>query len=136
MAKLRVIRNPEWINSARKIRVYLDGQKIGTILNGEIKEFDVPAGQHILQVKIDWCGSNALACMITEKRVETVTISSGFKSGLYLLSGLSGLIAIHFVLKIGFGIDLLILFAIPAAFTLIYFLTIGRNKYLQIRKDS
>jgi len=133
MAKIRVIRIPEWINSKRKIRVYLDGQKIGTILNGEIKEFDVPIGQHKLQAKIDWCGSKELSCTINENKINTVTIS-GFKSGINLIYSLSGIIAFHFILKLVFDIDVFIFFAIPLVIVIIYYLTIGRNSYLQIQK--
>jgi hypothetical protein len=135
MAKIKVVRTPEWVNSARKFRVYLDGQKIGTISNGEIKEFDVPIGQHKLQAKIDWCGSNKLPCTIKENKIDTVTVS-GFKSGIYLFYVLGGLFGLHFIFKFVFDIDFLILLAIPAVFIIIYYLTIGRNSYLQIKKDD
>ena len=136
MAKIKIKRTNELNNRARQIGVYLDNCKIGTILNGETKEFDVPSGQHTVRAKIDWCGSRNLTCQISEDEIKTVTISS-FKYGNYLMTGFAGLAALYFILKIVFNIQFfrIYLFIIMLLWLLItYYLTVGRNSYLQIKE--
>lgn len=41
----------------RRYRVVLDGSDVGLIGRGERLRFEVPAGRHQLQLKIDWCAS-------------------------------------------------------------------------------
>ena len=60
MSKLIIKRVSEWKNKMRDIRIYLDGNKIGTIRNGEIKGFEIEPGQHSLKAKIDRCGSKTI----------------------------------------------------------------------------
>lgn len=138
MAKIKIKRANEWDNRVRQIGVYLDNQKIGTILNGETKEFDIPSGQHTFRAKIDWCGCKDLTCQINETEVKTVTISS-FKYGNYLMPGFAGLTAMFFTLKIIFNIqfvNIFLVFALPLLLLVTYYLTVGRNSYLQIKENQ
>ncbi len=80
MAKLKITRTSEWHNRMREIGIYLDWQKLGTIANGETKEFDIPAGNHKLKAKIDWCGSRELILSVSDHETKNVTLS-GFKQG-------------------------------------------------------
>jgi hypothetical protein len=135
MAKIKIARTCEWNNRAREIGVYLDKRKIGTISNGETKEFEVPTGQHKLSAKIDWCGSQELSCMINETETKTVTIS-GFKFTKFFIPIFGSLIPIHLILNGLFKITFIIWLIIPACLILAYYLTLGRNYYLVIREDS
>jgi hypothetical protein len=60
MALLQITREDEYMNRLRNISIYLDGLKLGTIKNGEIKDFEIAAGDHFIKAKIDWCGSNTI----------------------------------------------------------------------------
>src|SRR5581483_828499 len=60
MAKIRIHREGAWADWLRSYKVVIDGQTLGTISNGKTVEFDVPDGQHELQLKIDWCSSRPL----------------------------------------------------------------------------
>jgi len=130
MTKLKIIRTSELSNMGREFGVYLDGQKIGTISNGEIKEFDVPAGRHQLQAKIDWCSSNDLDFKLNEDEIVSFTIS-GNKYANYPLLFMGVLLILIFTFKIKF----LVWVCIPLICMSIYFLTIGRNQYLKIRES-
>lgn len=70
MPTIELTRISEYANRVRKIKVLLDGRKIGTISNGETKVFDVPEGEHNLQVKIDWLVSNAVEFEANEQEVK------------------------------------------------------------------
>jgi len=136
MAKIRIKRTNEWNNRFRQIGVYLDNQKIGSILNGETKEFDIPSGQHTVRAKIDWCGSKDLTCQINENEIKTVTISS-FKFGNYLMPGFAGLMVLYLILKkfVDSQItDILLVITVPILLLAAYNLTVGRSSYLQIKE--
>jgi len=59
MIKLK--RDSGWADRARAYKVVLDDEVIGSIKNGEEKEFDVHVGRHELFLKIDWCSSNSIS---------------------------------------------------------------------------
>ena len=50
-------RKSQWANKMRDIGLYLNGEKIGALDDGETKEFEIEPGLHRLSAKIDWCGS-------------------------------------------------------------------------------
>ena len=48
-----------WADVTRAYKVIIDGIEVGVIKNGETKEYDLNEGFHSLQLKIDWCSSQA-----------------------------------------------------------------------------
>lgn len=141
MAKIRIRRTNEWMNKFRQISVYLDNQKIGIVLSGETKEFDVPTGQHKVRAKIDWCGSKDLACQINENEIKTLQIS-GFKYADYSIIGFFVPYGIYSLWEIFLhtGSKLLAItclcFSIFLLFAFTYNLTFGRNSYLRIKENQ
>jgi hypothetical protein len=55
-----------WIDRARAYKLVVDGQPIGEIRRGESKVFDVPAGAHEVNMKIDWALSPPVALDLPE----------------------------------------------------------------------
>ena len=53
-----------WADIARAYKVIIDGVEVGDIKNGEIKEYELNEGFHSLQLKIDWCSSQAESFVI------------------------------------------------------------------------
>lgn len=51
MATIIINRTSEYLNRLRDYGVYIDGKKVGTIANGETKEFNVSTGQHSVFMK-------------------------------------------------------------------------------------
>ena len=66
MASIKIVRPNDFLNRARKIKIYLDGNKIGDTLSNEVKAFEIPSGTHVLNAKIDWCSSNKINFAISE----------------------------------------------------------------------
>ena len=66
MASIKIVRPNDFLNRARKLKIYLDGNKIGEISSNEVKAFEIPSGTHILNAKIDWCSSNKINFAISE----------------------------------------------------------------------
>ncbi|MCF4101873.1 DUF2846 domain-containing protein [Gillisia sp. M10.2A] len=46
MSKLVIKKRSEWMNKMCKIELHLDGSKIGSIENGETREFEIEPGNH------------------------------------------------------------------------------------------
>jgi len=59
----------------------------------------------------------------------------GFKHGNWIMPAAGGLIGIHFLLKMAFDIKYGIFLVIPAFILLIYYLTVGRKKYLTLTES-
>jgi hypothetical protein len=134
MAKLVIKRTSEWNNRMRDIKIYLDNSLIGTIGDGEVKEFQVPAGNHTLRFRIDWCGSGELKFDISGNETRFMEVS-GLKLGkwfpfflaamclYFAFSPLPGLVSLTVV-----TINLILLLCLG------YHLSFGKNKYLRIRE--
>jgi hypothetical protein len=60
MAILSVTRDSGWADRARAYKVILDGTVIGKIHDGENFTHPIFPGEHALQLKIDWCGSQII----------------------------------------------------------------------------
>jgi len=139
MAKLRITRKSEYFNWTRDYRIYLNGQKIGTIGSGETKEFDIPEGENILKAKIDWCGSQNFQISLNKDEIKNVLIT-GFAHGSILMILMSPVILLPILFRefIKNHLFLNISFTTISIFVLLiltYYLTIGRNKYLEIKEN-
>lgn len=76
MATLKMKRSNEYANRLRDIKIFLDGKEVGKIGNAETKDFQLVAGNHLLQAKIDWCTSNKVAFTISENETKNFNITS------------------------------------------------------------
>lgn len=135
MTKLTIKRTSEWTNRMRDIGIYLDGKKIGTIANGETKEFEIDPGAHTLKSKIDWCGSEEIKLNLQESETKVIELS-GFKYGKIIMPFSLIISAFYFWSgsKLNFDPLMYLLIIIPFATYLMYYLTWGRNKYLQLKE--
>lgn len=137
MATLIITRSYEYNNMARNYGIYLDGKKIGTIANGQTKEFDVTEGTHKINGKIDWCKSPTIAVTFTKDKSAEIEIG-GFKHGNIIMPVALGIMTLFFLIKYVFIIE-------SNSYTLIagigflyplYYITLGKNKYLAIHKKN
>ncbi len=133
MTKLIITRNSEWNNRARDYGIYIDDKKIGTIANGETKEFDLDSGIHKINGKIDWCKSPKIEFEIAENDSKKIEIS-GYNHGKIISRISFGLLIIYFSLKYLFKIELeiLIIFIGIGLLFPLYYITFGKNQYLRL----
>ena len=133
MTKLIIKRNSEWNSRARKFGIYLNDKKIGTIANGETKEFQIDSGKHKINGKIDWCKSPIIDFEIAENESKTIEIS-GYKYGNILLQMVTVFLLIAFLSKYSLPIISKIFISFVAIGFLfhLYYLTFGKNRYLRI----
>ncbi len=53
-------RKAVWRDRVRAYYVLIDGERAGKIASSETARFELSPGAHLVQLKIDWCGSPAL----------------------------------------------------------------------------
>jgi len=135
MAKLIISRRKEWQNRGRKFGIYIDGEKKDVIENGAVKELELEPGKHTLKFKIDWMGCPEKELEISEEKAKSVEIG-GFKLGKWLFPLFYLVLILFFVFDVFFDkmVNELIYIAIPLFVVYLYYVTLGRKKYLEIRE--
>jgi len=131
MATIKIHRTNEYNNRIRDYKIFIDGHQVGTIANGETKDFTTTFGQHTVTAKIDWCCSPNISIDIKDNQTKNLKVG-GFKNGQILVPIALGLIVLHFILENFADIDYLIYLVAPLFLLLVYYLTIGRKKYLTL----
>lgn len=59
-ASITISRDSGYADAMRDYLVMLNDKEIGRLANGKSQTFTIPPGNHILKLKIDWCGSNTI----------------------------------------------------------------------------
>ena len=102
MPTIRLKRTSEYNNRMRDYKIFIDGQQIGTIANGETKDFPTTVGQHIVTAKVDWCSSPDISVDINDNQTKNLKVG-GFRNGQFLMPIGLGLIVLHFMNALGGG---------------------------------
>lgn len=141
MSKIVITRPKEWINRFRKYKLKLDGKEIDAIKNDEILEMKVAPGKHVLLAAIDWTTSNTYEFDIAEGETLYIKISA-FKHANWLMPATSILFLLYItVFRNKFDLKdtlwekaywVILIFSVALFF---YHLTIGRKRYLWLRKN-
>ena len=131
MAKLNIQRTNEYNNRMREYQIYIDNVFVGSIGNGSTKDFEIAEGKHTIEAKIDWCGSPKVIVEINDDETKYLKVG-GFKYGKWLMPITMILVIIHFPLTHFLDFDYMLIFALPTFFLLLYYITIGRKKYLTL----
>ena len=135
MTKLIIKRTSEFNNKARYFGVYVNGDKVGAIADGETKEFNIKPGKNQLMAKIDWCQSQTLEFEIQENETKTIELA-GFKYSNLIIPLIAVIFLGYYVLKVAFKIDLIFLIFVGVVVFLypMYFISLGRKRYLRINE--
>ncbi|MCF2446303.1 hypothetical protein L0657_20260 [Dyadobacter sp. CY345] len=135
MPKLEVSLTKSWNSRVKKIHVFCDDLKLGTVLNGESSEFEVATGTIKIKIKSGWYGSQELSFSLTDNQRKSISVDI-FEHGNLVINSLYAVLSIHFISSVFFDIQYLIWFIIPAFLIVGYFLTFGRNDYLVIKEKQ
>lgn len=136
MAKIKIKRSSEYNNKMRAIKILVDGKQIGTIADGEMKEFITSEGHHKIQAKIDWCGSPEILFDINNSetkyfKIESFGQKNKFINSIYLVLAIT---ILHFILVKTIDFHYTFILLLPSFILLLYHLTIGRKKYLTLKE--
>ncbi|RFU62877.1 hypothetical protein [Peribacillus glennii] len=61
MATIIINREKQLMNKFRDYKILMDDREIGSIKDGETKEFTLEPGDYKLQMQIDWCLSKEIS---------------------------------------------------------------------------
>ena len=131
MAKIKLQRTSENKNRLREYQIYIDGQKIGTIANGETKEFETNNGQHSLVAKIDWSSSPELTLNFDNSQTKHLEVGVSKNRNWIMRIGLF-LLGLGCVLNPFFDNKWSMFIALHVMVLFVYYLTLGRKKYLTL----
>jgi hypothetical protein len=59
-------RADSYVDRTRKYKLMVDGQRRGAVRRGDTLTVDVPAGRHVVALKIDWAGSREVTVDVPE----------------------------------------------------------------------
>lgn len=135
MATIRLNRTSAYVNRLRNYSVVIDGQKVGTIADGESKAFDVSPGRHSIVTTIDWCSSPTITFDISDDEVKNFQ-AGGFKQARWLMPTTLLVFFSSYLVNWKFGLAYVFYIAIPAFLFFIYYLTVGRNQYLSLAEKK
>ena len=132
MATIKIKRTNDYVNMLRDYHLFIDGQKIGTIGNDQIKEFDIPIGQHSLIAKIDWCSSPDFS-FETNGKDSKILLLGGIRNWRWIMPLSSIFVLLSLLLKnVSYYIST-VLVLIPFLYIL-YYLAIDRKNFLTIKE--
>lgn len=86
MPKIILARDNGYADRIRKYRVLIDNQDVGKIASGETAKYEVNAGRHTLQVKIDWCRTECLAITM-DQQDQIFNVKSNLRGWNIILAG-------------------------------------------------
>jgi hypothetical protein len=132
MSTIKIHRPKEYINSLRAYEIFVDGSKAGEIKNGAVTDLQVPPGKHSVSLKIDWAKSKQLEMQIQEGEIIELQAQS-FPHAKWMMPTAFILIVAHILLKFTLGIQWVFYGVIPFFFILIYYITVGRSRYLVLK---
>jgi hypothetical protein len=108
-------------------------------MNGSSEEYQVPAGANTVVCKVNWCRSNAFAVDIKAGETVYLKVASGMKyfwvMYLLLLVVLFGRTFFKQHLTPELNVAVIAISIVVLCYFLFY-ITIGRDKYLRIAEDS
>lgn len=135
MGKLIISRRKEWSNRGRKFKIFINGENVDYIENGEVKELNLEPGKNKVLFKVDWCSSQEIDLEISDEKAKTIEVS-GFKIGRWMYPLFYALLAAYFIIKVAFNVYLkeLMYPVIPLTLIILYYVSFGRKKYIEIKE--
>lgn len=139
MAKLIINRTNEYSYRLRKYKIYLDGNLIGSINNGQKIEYEINSDEHSICVQLNpiirspsiqfICQGNKISFQVGSTKFGRIKLSKQFFIGLFGLE-LFLIICIVLILRIDYKHSVFV--CLIGA--LIYLLLFGKNSYLSINE--
>jgi hypothetical protein len=86
MVTITVHRDRGWADKLRKYQILLDGVEIGRLAEGNMLVHQVGEGRHVVEAKVDWCGSQPLSFEANADDV-SITVKSALRGWRVFLAG-------------------------------------------------
>lgn len=141
-AKIILTRPREWFNQTRGFRIWVDGNEMGEIRNGSSETIMLEPGIHSLQCRLAWYGSQEIKMSLNAGDISWLRVRNGMKyywhSFIILLLGISlNLLAVNRMDERPLWAPLMdLVLILPALVYMLYYMTLGRKKYLVLEEDK
>jgi hypothetical protein len=135
MAKLIIKRKKELLAWSNVFQIIVDGDKIGTVANGDIVSLDIREGEHRLKLEMDWRSSRYYQFSVGANESHAVLATTYPFSLTTFVIKLIFLFGYFFFRRV-FGYPYVWFFIAPFVIYTLYFVSIGRNKYIRIKEDQ
>ena len=135
MAIIKIQRTNDYINAVRNYRLFIDGKKIGTLNNGQIKDFEIPSGRHSIVAKIDWCSSPEVTFEINDNDSKTFLVGA-IKNWKWIMPLIMVICTLTLILPHTPYSYYKLFLLLPIFLFLLYYLTFGRKKYLTLKEKG
>ncbi|MBP6758168.1 MAG: hypothetical protein KA133_02850 [Flavobacterium sp.] len=127
------IKRPPLENRAKEYEIYIDKQKVGTISDGDIMEFNTTNGQHLINLKVGQFSSPEITIETSEDKITTLKIAE-FKKMKWMWEIIIAIYALHFILKMSTGFRYTTFLIFPVFMFYVYYKTLGWKKYLTLEE--
>jgi len=140
--KIILNRKNELMSRTRPIKVFIDNVERGTVANGSSAELPVEPGMHTIQCKISRFGSAELNLLVNEGETKFLRVRSGMKYYFFLYILLLLALVSKFLLRMAdipkpeYLDWLQVVLVFPFILYFLYYVTIGKNKYLLLEEDK
>lgn len=145
-SKVTIYNKEQQVNKLRKINILLDGKYCCAIANGATHSIALTPGAHTLEAKIDWCGSAPVPFEIKDSQQINIALSCNYRPTTSRLGKLHAIIFFGgLILNLYFQSAVLLWSVLGFSFIyqlleaykrsgkgILYYLTIGRKKYLKL----
>lgn len=131
MATIKISRSREYINALRKFQVFIDGEAVCSLRNGETRAFSVSGGRHTVRAGVDWCSSPEVVVDVDDGQAVELKVG-GFKYSRILIPIGLGIFLLHVLLSMFTDIEYVIYFVVPIVFLLFYYISFGKREYLTL----
>ncbi len=108
MPTLIIERPSHWMTREKAYRLFINGQPLGTIKDGETLQFNLEPGNHILKTDIDWLRSHTMVFEVKARENKVLQVA-GARYGFLLLPFYLLCLLAWFVLQKFMEIDYFIL---------------------------
>lgn len=69
MPNIKLIRDSGWADKVRSYKIILDGEELCNIKDGQIFDCPISSGTHVIEAKIDWCGSGKINFEVSDEDI-------------------------------------------------------------------
>ncbi len=88
MPKITIVRPYEWYNQGKKMSIYIDDKKVGSVGIDKTVQFDVSPGKHTVFIGNKWLGgSKTIEFDLSDNERKTIKMSSFKYTWLIVVSG-------------------------------------------------
>ena len=131
MGNIQIKRKKELFAVNRKYEVFIDGQLAGKIKSGEVMEFSVDDGQHIVEVKMDWHSSIPVLVNVESKGLKKMIVGgSNFTYNNHLI----GIAIVAIVAMLRLSLIACLIFLLLSLIGVFAAEIVGRKKHLTLEE--